>query len=163
MKSKPKKCEYPNCNRYVLIRSRVKEGEFKGLKVCPTHKQKCEPKKSYKKFFESLDKKIFCENCGCKLLEYNYIYNLAHILPKRRYISVGEHPKNILYLCSSKDNPKGGCHERYDSSLTAKLEMKCFPLALQRFKEFQGEVKEEGNELKLLQNYVHKLPYDEET
>lgn len=163
--------ECQKCSRKILLRSTIREGEFKGLKVCTFCKNKFEAKKPKKKvkvveadtskrdFFQAmielLQLRPVCENCGCRINTYIHpVNNIAHILPKRTYKSVATHPKNILFLCTSKDhpmeNPKN-CHGTFDKDISSKLEMKVFPLARKRLESIKDEIIEKGKELDVYQ------------
>jgi transcription elongation factor Elf1 len=172
MKSKLYKCQNPSCEREVSIRSTIKSGELKGLKVCNACKHNIEgvvkprtriakfssskiaSKKSERsglpKFFEDaiteLRKNPICSNCG-KSINSNYMphWNIAHILPKQKYKSVMDHPLNWIPLCSSKDtNGIGDCHSYFDSNINDIPNMNCFGIAKDKFEKFKTDVMERG-------------------
>lgn len=176
IKNKLYPCEIPDCSNLSIVRSRIKNGEFKGLKACPYHKsiydkqisrqttnnkekRKLE-RKGLPDFFETkiseLKRKPFCENCGVKIKWWLFpVNNVAHILPKSKYKSVNSNLNNYLFLCDSKDNDEGSsCHREFDSGLKF-TEMKVFNLALSRYKLFRDDVLEVGKEKLFFEEYVH--------
>lgn len=90
---------------------------------------------------ENIKKKLYCENCGCKIK--GNISNIAHVLPKRKY---GGNPEimddinNYLYLCSSFDGID--CHSHYDSrQATSRVyNMLVWKIAVQRYLTFKNKV-----------------------
>jgi len=172
MNNKLYKCENPECNREVVIRSTIKSGELKGSKVCQACKSKLEGKvkvrsklkpfsdknKQKRKetrselpdFFnsaiEELQKNSTCCNCGRKInSSYMPHWNIAHILPKQKYKSVMSHPLNWIPLCSSKDSDGvSDCHNYFDSNILEIPNMQCFKYAKEKFDKFKGEVIERG-------------------
>lgn len=87
-----------------------------------------------------------CENCNEYLSPYapwsSRAY-IAHILPKRNFESVMVHPLNRLFLCID-------CHTKFDNSLSREIvQMKCWPLAVERFNCFKSLIvsREEINKL----------------
>lgn len=162
----------PECDSFVAIRSTIKSGEYKGLKVCPGCKMRAEPVTKQRKplkpfnakskdkrkaervglpdFFEKaiidLKKKPICENCGRAInINYEPIMNIAHILPKSRYKSVMAHPENKLFLCAYKDNMDGSsCHYVFDNEIDNIKNMNCFEEAKRKFEIFKTDVVERG-------------------
>jgi hypothetical protein len=166
------KCQNPECGRDVSIRSTIKTGELKGLKVCTSCKFKIEGeskprtkiaafnpgKKKLRKeersdlpeFFNNaikeLHKNPICCNCGIKI-NVNYMphWNIAHILPKQKYKSVMSNPHNWIPLCSSKDsNGISDCHSKFDSNINDIPSMNCFSVAKNKFQIFKSDVIERG-------------------
>lgn len=155
------------CDKKVLIRSTIREGEFKGFKVCSFCKNRFEKKKSNHKnkvkvvdtskrdFFqvmvEQLHRKPFCENCGCKINPFIHpVNNIAHILPKRTYKSVATNSLNILFLCTDKDHPMENpisCHGEFDKDIYSKLKMPVFEVAKERLSFIKEEIIEKGKDL----------------
>jgi len=81
-----------------------------------------------------------CENCD-EFLNPNAPWSarayIAHIVPKRNFISVMVHPLNRLFLCID-------CHTKFDNSLSREIvQMKCWPLVVQRFNCFKSEISPE--------------------
>jgi 5-methylcytosine-specific restriction endonuclease McrA len=162
----------PDCGATVAIRSTIKSGEHKGLKVCPLCKHKVEgktkPRKGLKPFnpksrekrkseraglpeffqnaIEELKKKPKCVNCGRRInVNYRPEMNIAHILPKSKYKSVNDHPFNKIFLCAYKDNPDGSsCHIDFDTRILDIPKMPCFTEAKKNFEKFKDEVAERG-------------------
>jgi hypothetical protein len=174
--SKTYKCENETCGKQVSIRSTIKEGPNRGLKVCSYCKYKLEQKvpqvskiKPIKKYTSKniekrkeerkdlpsffsfmakiLSQRPICDNCGCKIDHFKFpVNNIAHILSKRKYKSVMTNPNNILFLCTSKDTDGQNCHERFDSSISIRESMPCFAKAKEKYKLFKDFVVEYGNE-----------------
>lgn len=166
------KCQMPGCDAEVAIRSTIRSGEYKGLKVCPLCKHKTEgvdkPNKGLKPFnpksrekrksersglpeffqdaIEELKKKPKCVNCGRSInTSYRPEMNIAHILPKSKYKSVNDHPLNRIFLCVYKDNPDGSsCHTDFDTKILDIPKMPCYIEAKKKFEIFKGEVVERG-------------------
>ena len=170
------KCENETCGKQVSIRSTIKEGPDKGLKVCNYCKYKLEQKPAVKKkpkpirkftikssdkrkeerkdlpyFFNFMAKVLshrpICDNCGCTINHFLFpANNVAHILSKRKYKSVMSNPNNVLFLCTSKDFGGQNCHEKFDSSISTRESMPCFALAKEKYNLFKDSVSEFGNE-----------------
>lgn len=160
-KKKTLSCQIDSCGKEVLLRSTIREGEFKGKKVCAYCKKKYEAKKSvrvvkekresYSEFFDKMIELLkvqkVCENCG-KPINVGYLahHNIAHILSKQRYKSVATNQHNILFLCSAKDGAEA-CHDKFDSSIKDRVNMPVFALAKKRIDLIRNEIEEKGNEL----------------
>lgn len=145
------------CDRKVPLRSRIKEGEHKGKKVCPscyrrvkgaigTTKKAIQKRKEERKdlpvyFQYHVPKAKKCENCGRQILEPG-VKNIAHILPKSKFKSINSNLDNAMYLCTVFDG--GGCHEEYDSSWSAAKSMVVWELAVSRFQKFERFIKEKS-------------------
>lgn len=75
-----------------------------------------------------------CENCEEYLNPYapwSARAYIAHIVPKRNFLSVMVHPINRLFLCID-------CHTKFDNSLSKEIvKMKCWPIAVERFNSFK--------------------------
>lgn len=93
------------------------------------------------------DEDRICENCGGKIRKYALYSNVAHILPKSRYISIGEDLNNYLYLCTDKDETGNNCHYDFDfRGREIRESMPVFSIAKSRYLEFlQNKVAEQGN------------------
>lgn len=115
------KCEIESCGNEVVIRSRIKSGEYKGKRVCSyCYNRILEPLKPSKEKAEEYSKKM---NRGSKskpntALDVYFEYhverarkseesnvafsatkaNICHLLPKRRYKSVKADLENVVYL-----------------------------------------------------------------
>lgn len=82
-----------------------------------------------------------CENgCGTRLTQgtidnWAVKAQLAHIVPKRFFESVMVHPDNLWYACHD-------CHTRYDSTWTAAVKMKVWPVVVERFQRFMNLIKD---------------------
>lgn len=74
----------------------------------------------------------FCMECGERIpLAYAHA-SIAHILPKSLFPSVSTHPLNGMELGAGC-----GCHSRWDKSWESAQKMKVYPLAKERFKQFE--------------------------
>lgn len=78
-----------------------------------------------------------CECCGDYLNPNIHISQrayIAHIVPKKYFVSVMTHPLNRMFLCVD-------CHSKYDNCLSREaVEMKCWPIAVARFKKIFSEI-----------------------
>lgn len=165
-------CELPDCNNKSVIRSTIKEGEFKGMKACPSCKLRKDSKPKYtvkrkvnvgaedrQVFFKSAIKQVmkhpFCENCGCKLTNIFFVNNVAHILSKRTYKSVENDPDIFVTLCSGKDVNGSCCHEKFDGALSDRESMPVFKVALKQYTLIRDKVLENGKEKEQYEKYIH--------
>ena len=86
-------------------------------------------------FFEiaakEIAKKPYCCNCGAFIPDNFYRFATAHVLAKRKsmFPSVATHPDNWITLCVSE-----GCHQKFDKSWDDASKMKCWQLAVDKFK-----------------------------
>lgn len=171
MKAKKYECQMPGCSSTVMIRSTIKTGEFKGLKVCQLCKSKIEgvvkPRTKLKPFttkkkesrseerkelpdffnqaIERMKENPICANCGCRInVNFNAHWNVAHILPKQKYKSVMNNEFNWIPLCSSKDIGGKDCHNAFDTNISGIKDMPCFIVAKENFKKFKDSVQERG-------------------
>jgi hypothetical protein len=71
--------------------------------------------------------------------------SIAHILPKNLFPSVATHPLNYMIL-----KMWGGTHTDYDSSWSKAKLMKVWPIAVERFLQFEKDIAD--NERKYLPN-----------
>jgi len=74
-----------------------------------------------------------CVECGSLINKNVFAFAVcavAHVLPKRNNLfpSVATHPDNSLELCA-----ENGCHAKYDKSWDDASQMKCWPLAVEKF------------------------------
>lgn len=166
-------CQLEFCNKSVAIRRIIKQGEYKGKKVCYFCKQKHDstPKKVTKTAKERkrmrkslteyynigikrLVKNPNCQNCGRIInVKLHPINNIAHIFSKQRYKSVMANPYNMLILCDSKDNLDGGsCHREFDNKIKSRPDMPVFNTVLLTYQTFSEGVKEWGIEREVIEN-----------
>lgn len=145
-------CEMESCSNQVPIRSRIKQGEHKGKKVCPhcynrlrpikkqTQKNKIKRKderSNFPAYYQyHIPRVSKCENCDKPILKPN-VSNVCHIIPKGKFKSVGSILDNYLYMCLS-------CHSKYDSSWVKAMSMSVWPLAVKRFKKFEKFIVEKS-------------------
>lgn len=141
------KCEYEGCDNMSKIRTTIKQGEYKGLKVCNYHasilkspkkissktkrtqKARQEQRKDYPKFYQDM-----IELCkGKKCIETGSIINnpssvnIVHILAKSTSPEVATNSDNIVFMVWES-------HNVFDSSLDARRKMKCFSEILKKYK-----------------------------
>ena len=130
------------CQNHYWKENAKKNAEKK--KKNGTAKAKAKTAKDLNVFFASQLPEIpsCCENCGSSLKWQkmnNFKSIIAHILPKRKvggFPSVATHPKNSMFLCSD-------CHANMDNKGKEWVQqMNCFPLMIERLKEFVHLVKE---------------------
>ena len=185
MRSEKKyKCEVPDCEKETVIRSRIKTGDYAGLKACPYCKMKFDKKPVKKQaplikskpatiakrkvqreglpeFFTTEIKNLshdpYCMNCGCKINVYLHpVNNIAHILPKRNYPSVMTNEYNVVFLCTEKDHPTvaKSCHWSYDNRVLDRPSMPVFETVIERYKKFREQVQEVGKESLFLDDFI---------
>lgn len=159
-------CQVPSCRNKAAIRSKIKTGEFAGSLACTyckskfdggIKKQTAKNKKKrkeersglpefFEKAIEDLCERPICENCGSRInAGFFPASNIAHILSKRRYKSVMDHPDNYVLLCSGKDDANG-CHEKFDNDIEGRVNMPVFTIAKKKFEKFSPFCLEKGAE-----------------
>ena len=142
------KCDIPGCEKMVKIRTTVKnkDSEFFGKRVCPYHASqfnkkseisdktkrtrsiRAEIRKDYPEFFKKhieIASKKRSDESNVKLK--GNVYEVCHILSKSLSPEVATNDLNILYLSAEE-------HNKFDSSLSKRKEMKCFDLSVERYK-----------------------------
>lgn len=109
---------------------------------------KAESRKHLEEWFDSvikvIDKNPYCWNCGKYIAQSFRRAACAHIIPKRKtygFPSVATHEMNYVVLGAGC-----GCHSKYDNSWEDAIQMKVWPIAVERFKAFkefidEGELK----------------------
>lgn len=73
-----------------------------------------------------------CLHCGAKTTKHQdnwYKCSICHILPKRLFKSVANHPLNWIELCFWEKN----CHANYDNHILDITELNCYDLVIERF------------------------------
>lgn len=93
-----------------------------------------------------------CENCGEYLNPYapwsSRAY-IAHIVPKRHFVSVMVHPLNRWFGCID-------CHTKYDNSLSKEVvEMPVYSIVVERFRQFVEEI--DPSELRHLAPFLQDI------
>lgn len=95
-----------------------------------------------------------CENCAAYLnpnAPWGPRAYIAHIVPKRFFLSVMLHPLNRVFLCID-------CHTKFDNSLSVEVEaMKVYKIAAARFETFKKMIDKE--EVKHLSPAFDRLFY----
>lgn len=102
----------------------------------------------------------YCRNCDTPIpIDYYAAQNdktmvrrllrssSAHIFPKSLFPSVATHPLNHLIIGAGC-----GCHPTFDHSLDKACEMRIWPLAVERFRKFEHEIKETHKYLDLFKS-----------
>lgn len=160
MKQRKLPCEL--CGRVVQIRTRIKNGEYRGKKACPLCAKKHRESRTVNSpsnteksergmFFERLLRKFrggtTCWECGL-LIRNPRTHNFAHILPKSKYSSVETENQNILHLCTTTDRNDGdeGCHEKFDCCKEKRQKMKVYRMAKRMLSLIKHKIQERGKE-----------------
>jgi len=83
-----------------------------------------------------------CENCGTSVRNQlnskdTWLWRgaIAHVLPKKTFISISNHAHNYMILCLA-------CHGQYDSSWKNASKMPCFAIAKKKYQLFKGCITE---------------------
>ena len=162
------KCEIPDCEKIVKIRTTIKnkDSEFFGKKVCPYHASqfnkkseisdktkrtkriRAEIRKDYPDFFKKhikIASKKRCAETNVKLT--GNVYEVCHILSKSLSPEVAADDFNIIYLSAE-------AHNRFDSSLSNRKEMKCFQLSVERYKELKPYLKKITHETLFYDKFI---------
>ena len=162
------KCEIPDCEKMVKIRTTIKnkDSEFFGKKVCPYHASqfnkkseisdktkrtrsiRAEIRKDYPDFFKKhikIASKKRCAETNVKLT--GNVYEVCHILSKSLSPEVAADDFNIIYLSAE-------AHNRFDSSLSNRKEMKCFQLSVERYKELKPFLKKVTHETLFYDKFI---------
>ena len=162
------KCEIPDCEKIVKIRTTIKnkDSEFFGKKVCPYHASqftkkseisdktkrtrsiRAEIRKDYPDFFKKhikIASKKRCAETNAKLT--GNVYEVCHILSKSLSPEVAADDFNIIYLSAE-------AHNRFDSSLSNRKEMKCFQLSVERYKELKPFLKKVTHETLFYDKFI---------
>lgn len=162
------KCEIPDCEKIVKIRTTIKnkDSEFFGKKVCPYHASqfnkkseisdktkrtkriRAEIRKDYPDFFKKhikIASEKRCAETNVKLT--GNVYEVCHILSKSLSPEVATDDFNIIYLSAE-------AHNRFDSSLSNRKEMKCFQLSVERYKELKPYLKKITHETLFYDKFI---------
>ena len=162
------KCAIPDCEKIVKIRTTIKnkDSEFFGKKVCPYHASqfnkkseisdktkrtkriRAEIRKDYPDFFKKhikIASQKRCAETNVKLT--GNVYEVCHILSKSLSTEVATDDFNIIYLSAE-------AHNRFDSSLSNRKEMKCFQLSVERYKELKPYLKKITHETLFYDKFI---------
>ena len=162
------KCEIPDCEKMVKIRTTIKnkDSEFFGKRVCPYHASqfnkkseisdktkrtrsiRAEIRKDYPDFFKKhikIASRKRCAETNVKLT--GNVYEVCHILSKSLSPEVATDDFNIIYLSAE-------AHNRFDSSLSNRKEMKCFQLSVERYKELKPYLKKITHETLFYDKFI---------
>ena len=162
------KCEIDGCEKMVKIRTTIKnkDSEFFGKRVCPYHASqfnkkseisdktkrtisiRAEIRKDYPDFFKKhikIASRKRCAETNVKLT--GNVYEVCHILSKSLSPEVATDDFNIIYLSAE-------AHNRFDSSLSNRKEMKCFQLSVERYKELKPFLKKVTHETLFYDKFI---------
>ena len=162
------KCQFPKCDKEIQIRTKIKnrDSEYFGLNVCSYHanlekapkvksdqtrrteKARVEQRKDYPDFFKKhikIASKKRCAETNVKLT--GNVYEVCHILSKSLSQEVATDDFNIIYLSAE-------AHNRFDSSLSNRKEMKCFQLSVERYKELKPYLKKITHETLFYDKFI---------
>jgi hypothetical protein len=103
----------------------------------------------FKKAAEVIAANPHCWNCGEFIPEKYYRHASAHIFPKAHFFSVSINPNNLLVLGAGC-----GCHFEHDSSIEKACKMQIWPIAVERFKTFEKEIREKHKYLDLFKSKI---------
>lgn len=92
-------------------------------------------------------KNPYCIECGKFIPSKFYRAATAHVMPKSTFLSVATHPKNYLILGASC------CHDK-THRIDTFSKMKCFPIAIEHFYQFEKEIKENHKYLTLFKEAI---------
>lgn len=155
MEQKKKPCDTCGVDSYIFSKGRCKSCSMKTYKKAKPITEKSlakrrEERKGLPEFFtyaiEDMKSNPFCQNCGARINTSRHpVNNIAHILSKSVYKSVSCHKENYLFLCSDKDEASS-CHEKFDSCMSVRQEMRVFELARTKFLSFSDDCVERGHE-----------------
>lgn len=162
------KCEIDGCEKMVKIRTTIKnkDSEFFGKRVCHYHASqfnkkseisdktkrtisiRAEIRKDYPDFFKKhikIASRKRCAETNVKLT--GNVYEVCHILSKSLSPEVATDDFNIIYLSAE-------AHNRFDSSLSNRKEMKCFQLSVERYKELKPFLKKVTHETLFYDKFI---------
>lgn len=104
-------------------------------------------------FFKNSEAEVakhpYCSECGSWIPSDYYRSAVAHIFMKSIFKSIAAHPLNYLILSAGC-----GCHDK-THTLSDFSKMKVFKVAIEKFKQFESEIKERHKYL----NEFKKLVY----
>jgi RNA polymerase-binding transcription factor DksA len=139
-------------SHYKQYRQKISTDKLKSRLIkSGFHSEKQEDKELEMWFLQrtnELSLRPVCWECGEKIPRAFLKAAVAHIFPKAQFFSVRTAPLNYIFLGAGC-----GCHNR-THRLDTFSEMKCFPLAIQRFKTFESQIKETHKYLDLFKSYI---------
>lgn len=132
-----------SCHRKSKVKSYVakaaEKSKIRSLHT-PISNEERNEREELEKYFDNAAKIIAltgkCWECKAPIYSKFYRSATAHILPKAQFGSVKTHPLNMLVLGAGC-----GCHQLTDD-LDKFCKMKVFPLAVERFKQFEHLITE---------------------
>lgn len=106
-------------------------------------------------FFRNAEAEVakhpYCMECGCWIPKDYYHSAVAHIFMKSIFKSVAAHPVNYLILSAGC-----GCHDK-THTLSDFAKMKVFPIAVERFKQFESQIMERHKYLNEFRDYASRI------
>lgn len=148
-------CNHANCRE--VCHRKYKPKKIYTLRRTPL-KKAFKPKvmdEELEKFFYDcaciIEKNSRCCECGEYIPREYYRHATAHIIDKGRFPSVATHPLNWMQYGSSC-----GCHS--DSHVMEKFsKMRTFPIAVEKFRQFEHLITEKHSYLDLFKFYADKI------
>lgn len=102
----------------------------------PLSQEQINKKEDLRSFYNKLDVPFNCQECGKPLYAFREFAKRcvsAHILPKSKFPSVAMNPDNIIFLGSDIVAGVCDCHTFYDYSVENRVNMKIYPIVVDRF------------------------------
>jgi hypothetical protein len=104
--------------------------------------------KWFKERILELAKNPVCMECGAEIPSQFFRHAVAHIFPKAQFPSVRTHKWNYLFLGAGC-----GCHDK-SHTIESFCKMKMWPVAVQRFRLFENDIKEKHKYLTLFKDAI---------
>lgn len=101
----------------------------------------------FKRIALEIENKPYCWECNQYIPKKFYRAATAHIFPKSLFPSIATHPLNFLVLAA------GCCHDK-THRIDTFSKMKVFPIAIERFYQFEKEIKENHKYLDLFKEAI---------
>lgn len=97
-----------------------------------------------------IEKNPYCWETGADISKSDYKNATSHIFPKSIFKSISTHPLNYLILST-----RNGSHDK-THRIDTFSKMSCFPIAIERFYQFEKEIKENHKYLDLFRDAIKK-------
>lgn len=111
------------------------------------YKKNCELEMWFKERALEIEKHPYCWEDGTYIPVKYFRHATAHIFPKKLFPSIATHPLNFLVLAASC------CHDK-SHTIETFSKMKCFPLAIERFYQFEKQITEKHKYLDLFKEAI---------
>lgn len=95
-----------------------------------------------------IEKNPYCWETGAYISKNDYRNATSHIFPKSIFLSVATHPMNYLIL-----SPRNGSHDK-THRIDTFSQMRIFSVAIERFYQFEKEIKERHKYLDLFKEAI---------